>query len=202
MPPVHPTQRQKRVLVTGINGQVGRALASELQGQCELITSTRAGEGASIALDLQDHSGLKHALAELKPDIIISPAAYTAVDKAEQESEIAHAINGVAPGIMAEVSKQLGTTLIHYSTDYVFDGNSDEPYKESDATKPVNIYGASKLAGEQAIQAVDCQHLIFRVCWVYDAYGKNIPNAILARARQQEQLRVVNDQRSACSGRP
>lgn len=184
----------KRVLLTGVNGQVGRALKRELQGSCELITTSRTGDGADLSLDLADHSRLKVRLLELRPDIIINPAAYTAVDKAEDESEQAGVINAIAPGVMAQACKDMGALLIHYSTDYVFNGQSPRPYTEQDRVEPLNVYGETKLAGESAIEVANCNHLIFRACWVYDAEGRNFPNAILARAREMDELRVVNDQ--------
>lgn len=182
----------KRILVTGVNGQVGGALAKQLQGQCELITAARAG--ADIDLDLSNLDQIKDVINELKPDIIINPAAYTQVDQAEDEPEQARAINARAPEVLAELSKKHDALLIHYSTDYVFNGQGSEPCKEDDATDPINVYGQTKLEGEQAIQAIDCDHLIFRTCWVYDAHGKNFPNAILNRAKTMSTLKVVNDQ--------
>jgi dTDP-4-dehydrorhamnose reductase len=182
----------KRILVTGVTGQVGGALKAALQGRCELITAARSG--ADIDFDLSDHAKIKKIIAEIKPDVIINPAAYTQVDQAEDEPELAMSINGIAPGVIAEGCKKHQTKLIHFSTDYVFDGSANKPYTETDKTAPINVYGKTKLAGEQAIQSVGCDHLIFRTCWVYDAFGKNFVNAILNRARTMETLKVVNDQ--------
>lgn len=182
----------KRILVTGVSGQVGGALSQQLQGQCELITAAR--KGADIDLDVTKLDQIKAVITDLKPDIIINPAAYTQVDQAEDEPEQARAINARAPEVLAELSKKHDALLVHYSTDYVFNGQGSEPCKEDDDTDPINVYGQTKLEGEQAIQAIDCDHFIFRTCWVYDAHGKNFPNAILNRARTMETLKVVNDQ--------
>ncbi|MFA7553083.1 MAG: dTDP-4-dehydrorhamnose reductase [Spongiibacteraceae bacterium] len=183
---------KKRVLVTGVHGQVGRALKKALGQQCELVTAARAG--ADVNFDLSDAAQIKKAIEVVKPDIVINPAAYTQVDNAEDEVELARLINATAPGVMAELCKKQNALLVHYSTDYVFNGRGSRPYTEDDAVDPINVYGKTKLAGEQAIQAVNCNHLIFRTCWVYDARSKNFPNAILARAKTMETLKVVNDQ--------
>ena len=184
----------QKILVTGVNGQVGAALVKELTGNCELITANRTGVGADVAMDLTDLMQVEATILSLKPNIVINPAAYTQVDQAEDEPELAFLINGEAPGIMAKACKAIDALFIHYSTDYVFNGQSETPYTEDDPTDPINVYGASKLAGEQAIQAVNGEHLIFRTCWVYDEAGKNFPRTILDRARTMEALRVVNDQ--------
>ena len=184
----------KKILVTGVNGQVGRALNRQLQNKCQLVTTTRTGQGADVSLDLSDLKSIEKTLLDIKPDIVINPAAYTQVDKAEEEPELAHLINGDAPGVMAEACKKIGALIVHYSTDYVFNGQSKVPYKETDPTDPINVYGASKLAGEEAIRAVGLDHVIFRTCWVYDKEGQNFPNTILRLAREREVLKVVNDQ--------
>jgi dTDP-4-dehydrorhamnose reductase len=131
---------------------------------------------------------------DLKPDVIVNAAAYTAVDKAESEPDLAMAINGAAPGVLAEEAKKIGALLVHYSTDYVFDGTKDTPYAEEDIPNPLNVYGRTKLAGEQAIQAVDGNYLIFRTSWVYGTRGKNFYLTILKLAQEQEEIRVVDDQ--------
>ena len=189
---LNDTLKNKKILVTGVNGQVGRAVVEQLTGKCQLITAAR--DGADVVFDLGNFQQIRDVIAEIKPDIVINPAAYTKVDQAEDEPELAMRINGQAVGVIAESCKSIDALLIHYSTDYVFKGDGKEPYKEDDATDPVNVYGESKLAGEQAIQAVNCRHLIFRTCWVYDAHGRNFVNAILDRARKMEDLKVVNDQ--------
>jgi dTDP-4-dehydrorhamnose reductase len=131
---------------------------------------------------------------ERRPQIIVNACAYTAVDKAELESERAMPINCLAPGVLAEAAKQTGALLVHYSTDYVYDGMKRTPYVETDATNPVSTYGRTKLAGDQAIQAVGCNHLIFRLCWVYGARGQNFMLTMMRLARERETLRVVADQ--------
>ena len=184
--------KDKRVLVTGVNGQVGRALTSALDGKCELIRVARVG--GDVALDLTDFDRIQELFEELKPDVVINPAAYTQVDRAETEPDLAMKINGDAPGVIAEACKVINATLIHYSTDYVFNGRGDRPYLETDLPDPISVYGCSKLLGEQAVQSVNCKHIIFRTSWVYDAFGKNFPNAILNKAKKGEDLSVVDDQ--------
>ncbi|MEH6559621.1 MAG: dTDP-4-dehydrorhamnose reductase [Oceanicoccus sp.] len=185
----------QKILVTGVNGQVGAALVNELKEKCELITANRTGEGADVTMDLSNLEQIEFVIRSVNPSIVINAAAYTQVDQAEDEPGLAFLINGQAPGIMAKVCKSIDATLIHYSTDYVFNGRGDKPYTETDPEDPINVYGASKLAGEKAIQAVDCRHLIFRTCWVYDADSSNFPNAIISRARTMKTLKVVNDQK-------
>lgn len=152
----HP---QQRILVTGVNGQVGFELARTLQGLGTVVALDRG------ALDLADPDRIRAVMREIRPTLIVNPAAYTAVDKAERERDLAIAINGVAPGVLAEEAKRLGAPLIHYSTDYVFDGMKDGEYTETDPTCPQNVYGESKLAGEVAIAASGAAHLIFRTSW-------------------------------------
>ncbi len=189
---MHDLLAGKRVLVTGVSGQVGKALKTTLSGRCELVTSAR--QGADIDLDLTNIDQIKKAIDEVAPDIVINPAAYTQVDKAEDELELAKAINAKAPEVIADLCKKHSALLVHYSTDYVFSGESNKPYSEDEPTSPINVYGQTKLEGEQAIQSIDCDHLIFRTCWVYDADGQNFLNAILNRARTMAVLKVVNDQ--------
>lgn len=177
-----------RILLTGKNGQVGWELQRTLATLGEVISLDRHG------LDLTDPDSIRRAVRAHNPNLIVNAAAYTAVDKAEEEPDLAMAINGTAPGILAEETKRLGAALVHYSTDYVFDGNKNGPYTEDDAPNPVNIYGKTKLAGEQAIQAVGALHLIFRTSWVYGARGKNFLLTILRLARERDELRIVNDQ--------
>jgi len=177
-----------RILLTGGNGQVGWELERALPALGELIATDRA------TLDLADPDAIRRAVREAKPEVIVNAAAYTAVDQAESEPEQAMRINGIAPGVLAEEAKRLEALLVHYSTDYVFDGTKAEPYVEDDATNPINVYGASKLAGERAIQARGCRYLIFRTSWVYAARGRNFLLTILRAARERPELRVVNDQ--------
>lgn len=180
-----------RILLTGIGGQVGWELQRTLQPLGEVVACDRQ------RLDLADPDCLRAVLRETKPTIIVNPAAYTAVDKAESEPELAQAINGTAPGILAEEAKRLDALLVHYSTDYVFDGAKTTPYVEDDPTAPLGTYGRSKLAGEAAIQASGCRHLIFRTCWVYGARGHNFLRTMLRLARERDELHVVADQHGA-----
>jgi dTDP-4-dehydrorhamnose reductase len=145
-------------------------------------------------MDLSQPDSLRNVIREVQPQLIVNAAAYTAVDKAESEPDCAMAVNGIAPGIMAEEAKRCGAAVIHYSTDYVFDGTKKAPYVETDRPNPLNIYGKTKLAGEQAIQAVDVPHLILRTSWVYGLRGKNFLLTMLKLAREREELKVVNDQ--------
>ena len=183
-----------RVLVTGSTGQVGHALLSSLRPIADVIIPPRA------QFDLTQTEQLRASIHDIKPDLIINPAAYTAVDKAEDEPELAHQINAIAPGIIAEEAKKLGIPLIHYSTDYVFDGEKKNaggtpiPYTETDTTHPLSVYGETKLQGEQAIRDSGCNHLILRTSWVYSDFGKNFLLTMLKLAKEREQLKVVNDQ--------
>ena len=177
-----------KILLTGKNGQVGWELERSLQPLGQVFAFDRTG------LDLANPDSIRAAIREIKPDLIVNPAAYTAVDKAESEPDLAMAVNGVAPGIMGEEAKRLGAALIHYSTDYVFDGTKTAPYTEDDVPNPINVYGKTKLAGERAIQAIGVQHLIFRTSWVYGLRGKNFLRTILRLAGERDELRVVDDQ--------
>lgn len=177
-----------RILLTGINGQVGWELQRSLQPLGEVIALDRTG------LDLSNPDRIREVVRSIKPSVICNPAAYTAVDKAETETDLAMTVNAMAPGILAEEARRHDALLIHYSTDYVFDGEKDSPYKEDDPTSPLGNYGRSKLAGEQAIQAIGCRHLIFRACWVYGLRGHNFLRTILRLAGERDQLRIVNDQ--------
>jgi dTDP-4-dehydrorhamnose reductase len=145
-------------------------------------------------MDLSDPDSIRRTLRDIGPDLIVNAAAYTAVDQAGSEPELALAVNGVAPGILAEEAKRLGAALIHYSTDYVFDGTKVAPYTEDDEPRPINAYGRTKLAGERAIQAVDVPHLILRTSWIYGTRGKNFLLTILRLAREREELSIVDDQ--------
>ncbi len=178
---------KKKILLTGINGQVGHALQSQLTG-FDCVGMSRQ------QLDLTNVQMIRRVIQEIKPDIIINPAAYTAVDKAESEPELAYAINATAPGVIAEEAKKLGAALIHFSTDYVYDGSQSTPYEETDQVNPISIYGKTKLAGEDAIRAVGIPHLILRTSWVYGAYGKNFLKTIVRLATEREELGIVADQ--------
>lgn len=177
-----------RILLTGIHGQVGGELQRALQPLGEVIALDRAG------FDLTNDDQMREVLRAVKPAIIVNPAAYTAVDKAESESGLAMTINGRAPGILAEEARRLDALLVHYSTDYVFDGSGTTPYAEGDPTGPTNTYGRGKLAGERGIQAVGCRHLIFRTSWVYGWRGANFLRTMLRLAKERDELRVVADQ--------
>lgn len=177
-----------KILLTGINGQLGHALKPALEKLGTVIALDRE------KLDLSQPDSIRAAVRLIKPDLIINPAAYTAVDLAESESEIAHAINGIAPGIFAEEAARINALLVHYSTGFVFDGKHTHAYSEDDVAAPINAYGAGKLAGEEAIRESDASHLILRTNWVYSAYGKNFMLKILELAQTRPELRIINDQ--------
>lgn len=176
------------ILLTGVNGQVGHELLHTLSVLGRVVALDRN------QLDLSDTGAIRRVMREIRPDLIINPAAYTAVDKAESEPELAFAINAAAPAVLAEEAAELGAMLVHYSTDYVYDGTKSSPYVETDVTNPLNVYGKSKLAGETAIRAVGLPHLILRTSWVYGARGRNFLRTILRLSSEREQLRVVSDQ--------
>ena len=181
----------KKILQIGTNGQVGWEL---------LRTCSPLGELIGLdypAVDLSDSAGLRELIKNTKPDIIINAAAYTNVDKAEIEPELARAINAIGPGVLAEEAKKINAVLVHYSTDYVFDGTKGSPYIETDVTNPLNIYGQTKLEGEQAIQSVGGAYLILRTSWVYSMRQGGFVSKVLQWARDQEVLRVVDDQISS-----
>jgi dTDP-4-dehydrorhamnose reductase len=145
-------------------------------------------------IDFSRPDSIRTTVREAEPMVIINAAAYTAVDKAESDPDLAMAINGTAPGVIAEEAKRLGSTLVHYSTDYVFDGTKKDPYVETDAPNPINVYGKTKLAGDVAIQAVDGDYLILRTSWVYGARGSNFLLTILRLAQERAELQIVDDQ--------
>lgn len=177
-----------KILITGRNGQVAQALLSSLQGLAELVCLGRD------ELDLADAEAIRTRVRALRPDLIINAAAYTAVDQAESEPDPAFAINATAPGVLAEEAKALGVPLIHYSTDYVFDGSKAAPYQDDDQPQALGVYGQSKLAGEQAIAAVGGQYLILRTSWVYSLHGRNFLLTMQRLLQEREELRVVSDQ--------
>lgn len=174
--------------VLGAGGQIGWELCRVLAAQGDVVPLQRP------AIDLQAPEGLRATLREISPDVIVNAAAYTAVDQAESEPEAAQRANGDAPSVLAEESARLGAWLVHYSTDYVFDGAKPAPYGEDDATAPLGVYGRTKLAGEAGIQAAGAAHLIFRTSWVYGLRGGNFLLTMLRLAREREALRVVADQ--------
>lgn len=181
----------QKILLTGVNGQVGHALQAAFnasQFPAELIALDRN------QLDLANADQIRVVVRAVQPDLIINPAAYTAVDKAESEPDLAYAINAKGPQILAEEAERMNARIIHFSTDYVYDGKKISPYLESDPTEPLSVYGQTKLAGEEAIRAVGLPHLIFRTAWVYGAYGKNFMNTILRFANERDTLNIVADQ--------
>ncbi len=183
-----------KILLTGCNGQVGFELQRALAPLCKVIAFDRS------RCDLADPESLRAAIRAARPDIIVNPAAYTAVDKAESDEATAHAVNAIAPGIIGEEAAKLGALVIHYSTDYVFDGAKDDPYVEFNPTNPLSVYGRTKLEGEQALAASGARHLIFRTSWVFGAHGANFLKTILRLAREREELRIVADQFGAPTG--
>nr|WP_255210519.1 dTDP-4-dehydrorhamnose reductase [Methylogaea oryzae] len=176
------------ILLTGKDGQVGWELQRALAPLGKVVAVGRD------ALDLADADGIRRVVRDVAPRLIVNAAAYTAVDKAESEPELAMAINGIAPGILAEEARRLGAGLIHYSTDYVFDGAKQGEYAEDDTPNPVSVYGQTKLAGERAVSSSGAEHLIFRTSWVYGLRGRNFLLTMLRLARERAELRVVADQ--------
>jgi dTDP-4-dehydrorhamnose reductase len=179
-----------KILLTGSTGQVGHAFQQQLKSdhQHQIICLNRQ------QFDLGDVDSIVQTIRTHQPDFIINPAAYTAVDLAEDEPELAHKINSIAPAVMAEEMKRLGGGFMHFSTDYVFNGEKATAYDENDTPAPLGEYGKSKLAGEQAIQAINGQHLIFRTSWVYSDFGKNFLLTMLRLAEQRDELKIVADQ--------
>ena len=177
-----------KILLFGKIGQVGWELRRTLAPMSHLVCVDYP------EVDFTRPDAIRTLIRETAPDIVINAAAYTAVDKAETETALAQKINGEAPGVMAEEAKKLGALLVHYSTDYVFDGTKTTPYVETDATNPLSAYGRTKLAGDTAIAEAGCRHLIFRLCWVYGARGGNFMLTMMRLARERETLRVVADQ--------
>ena len=177
-----------KILLLGKNGQVGSELQPLLSRLGELIAF------GHHQLDLADPDAIRRTLRELRPHLIVNAAGYTSVDQAETESALAEAVNTRAPAVMAEEAKKLGAALVHYSTDYVFDGGKSMPYEETDEPNPINAYGRTKLAGEQAIRETGVSHLILRTSWVYATQGRNFLLTILRLASQREEIRVVADQ--------
>ncbi len=181
----HPSLK---IMLIGKNGQIGWELQRTLAPLGEVVALGRQ------ELDLTRPGQIRERVREIKPATIVNAAAYTAVDKAEEEPDLAMAVNGTAPGTLAEEAKRINALLIHYSTDYVFDGTKKTPYTEEDEPNPINVYGKTKLAGELAIQEVGVPHLIFRTSWVYGMRGKNFLRTILKLAQEREELRIVDDQ--------
>jgi dTDP-4-dehydrorhamnose reductase len=177
-----------RILVTGVTGQVGGALVSSLAGRHEVVAAARD------TLDLSRPATIADRLDELAPEVIVNPAAYTAVDQAEDERDLAFAVNAEAPGVIARWAAAHGVPLVHLSTDYVFDGGGERPWREDDEPRPLSAYGASKLAGETAVRGAGGPHLVVRTSWVYAATGKNFLRTIVRLAGERPELRIVADQ--------
>jgi dTDP-4-dehydrorhamnose reductase len=178
----------QRILLTGVSGQVGGELVDTLMPLGEVIAPTRT------TMDLSDAASVRKMIQAVQPRWIVNPGAYTAVDRAESEPQLAYAVNAEAVQIIGEEARAIGAGVIHFSTDYVFDGLGEAPYVETDATGPVSVYGASKLAGEKVLLESGVAHIIFRTSWVYGTRGKNFLKTILKFARERETLRVVADQ--------
>ena len=188
-----------KVLLLGKNGQVGWELQRALAPLGELIALDRHKTN-DLGGDLADLEGLARTIEVIKPDVIVNAAAHTAVDKAESEPELARLINAQATEVIASAAKQTNAWLVHYSTDYVFNGSGDNPWLESDETAPLSVYGSTKLEGEQLIQQIGCRHLIFRTSWVYAARGNNFAKTMLRLAKERDTLNVINDQIGAPTG--
>lgn len=182
----------ERVLIIGSNGQVGRELVEVSKDLGEVIAVSR--NSVPVSIDLLNHDSIRNVIRKIKPTIIINAAAYTAVDDAEQEVALATKINSDAPGVIAEEAKLFDALLVHYSTDYVFDGTKNSPYEENDYPNPINEYGKSKLSGEKLIQAANCRYLIFRTSWVYSPNGNNFVKSIIRLSNERDELNIVDDQ--------
>lgn len=187
-----------KILLFGKNGQVGWELQRSLAPLGELIALNSTSE--EFCGDLTNLIGLKRTIRKIAPDVIVNAAAYTAVDKAESEPELAHVLNAQAPDILAQEARQLNAWLVHYSTDYVFNGAGNQLYLETDVTDPLNIYGKTKLEGEKNIITSGCSYLIFRTSWIYATNGNNFIKTILRLAQQRDKLEVVNDQIGSPTG--
>ncbi|KAB8316070.1 dTDP-4-dehydrorhamnose reductase [Tolypothrix campylonemoides VB511288] len=188
-----------KLLLLGAGGQVGRALSRTLPSLGTVVPTTRSGvlvDGTPCeALDVADAAAVGRMIERVAPDVVVNAVAYTAVDRAEDDVETAYAVNARAPAAMAAACADVGATLVHYSTDYVFDGTATRPYREDDPTAPLGVYGASKLAGERAVADSGARHLILRTAWVYDLHGHNFLRTMLRLAAERDELRVVDDQR-------
>ena len=186
-----------KILLLGKNGQVGWELQRSLAPLGDLIALDRHSEPCG---DLSQPQRLAETVRALRPDVIVNAAAHTAVDKAESEVDLARTLNAEAPAALAQAAAETGAWLVHYSTDYVFDGSGTRAWQEGDATGPLGVYGQTKLEGEQAIAASGCRHLIFRTSWVYAARGGNFAKTMLRLAQERERLTVIDDQHGAPTG--
>jgi dTDP-4-dehydrorhamnose reductase len=187
-----------KILLFGKNGQVGWELQRSLSPLGELIAL--GSDSADYCGDFNNLDGLAQTVRAVSPDVIVNAAAYTAVDKAETEQALARAVNALAPAVLAREATKIKACLIHYSTDYVFDGSGELPWKETDATGPLSVYGKTKLEGEIAIRESGCQHLIFRTSWVYAARGANFAKTMLRLAQERDELTIIDDQFGAPTG--
>lgn len=187
-----------KILLLGCNGQVGWELQRSLAVLGEVVALSRSS--TPLCGNLADPEGMAHTVRTVRPDVIVNAAAHTAVDKAESEPEQARLLNATTPGVLAHEAKALGALLVHYSTDYVFDGSGDAPRDEQAAVAPLSVYGQTKLEGEQLIAASGCRHLIFRTSWVYAARGGNFAKTMLRLAQERDKLTVINDQFGAPTG--
>src|SRR5690554_5769981 len=188
-----------RILLLDANGQLGYALHRSLVGLGDIIATTRSGQlpgsrAPCEVADLEQPRQLEALVVRTAPDVVVNAAAYTAVDKAETDSGKAHRVNAEAVSVLAQACAARNALLLHYSTDYVFSGDSDRPWREDDPTAPLGVYGASKLAGEEAIRASGCRHMILRTAWLFGPRGGNFLTTMLRLAAEREQLRVVADQ--------
>jgi len=188
-----------RILLFGKNGQVGWELQRSLAPLGELVALDRSGE-SPLGGNLSALDGLTRTVRETRPDVIVNAAAYTAVDRAESEPDLARAVNAAAPGLLAREAASLDAWLVHYSTDYVFDGSGSSPWREDDATGPLNVYGRTKLEGEELVRESGCRHLILRTSWVYAARGQNFVRTMLRLAMERDSLDVIGDQVGAPTG--
>ena len=190
-----------KILLLGRDGQLGWELQRSLAPLGELVALGRSPQNnpGGLCGDLSDLEGLARTVRTVAPDVVVNAAAHTAVDKAESEPALAHTLNALAPGVLAQEAQRLGAWLVHYSTDYVFDGSGDSPWTETDATGPLSVYGRTKLEGERAVAQCE-RHLIFRTSWVYGARGGNFAKTMLKLAQTRETLQVINDQFGAPTG--
>ncbi len=187
-----------KVLLFGKNGQVGWELQRSLAPLGEVVALD--ADSTVMCGDFTKPDGIAATIRAVSPDVIVNAAAHTAVDKAESEPDLVRTINALSPGVLAQEARSKNALLVHYSTDYVFDGSGDEPWVETDATAPLNVYGATKLEGERLIQQSGCKHLIFRTSWVYGARGGNFAKTMLRLAKERDSLSVINDQVGAPTG--
>jgi dTDP-4-dehydrorhamnose reductase len=187
-----------KILLLGKSGQVGWELQRSLAPLGEIVAPDF--DSKQLCGDFTDLDGIAATVRAVSPDVIVNAAAHTAVDKAESEPELVRTINALAPGVLAREAKSMDALLVHYSTDYVFDGRGDKPWAEADTTAPLNVYGATKLEGEKLIQEAGCRHLIFRTSWVFGARGGNFAKAMLRLAAERDSLSVIDDQIGAPTG--